>query len=126
MTFAPRESRGGRLLAWSLAGLAALAAWTSWQRARPPVRTDARTLWMSRDHWLDRRVEVEGVVERYAAGTDDEHYALEDGGFRVGLRGAEPDALSRLLGRRARAVGLFEFSESFGIYVQVERLDPAP
>lgn len=119
------DRRGGRLLAWSLAGLAALAAWSAWLRGSPPAPATTRSLWLRRDRYLDRPVDVAGTLERFLPGGPNEHFALEDEGFRVGLRGAAPETLLPLLGRRVDAQGVFEFSESYGGYVQVERLSPS-
>jgi hypothetical protein len=71
-------------------------------------------------------VEVAGELKEFGAGTADDHFALEDDGFRVGVRGdARPEART-LLGRRVRARGVFVFTEKTGAYLESPTLTPEP
>jgi hypothetical protein len=108
---------GAALLGGILWGLGRLPA---------PVPTTARTLWMSRETWAGRRVEVSGTLEVFAAGEPGEHWVLQDGNFRVGVRGLSPAVLRPLVGRRVQARGVFAFSESYGDALMSPALTPEP
>jgi len=92
---------------------------------KPPLRVTAHDLFMQREKWLGRRVLVDGVLERFSPAAG-EYFALEDAGFRVGLRGGDPAALREEVGRRVTAEGEFGFGDGYGAYVELERLDRAP
>lgn len=61
-----------------------------------------------------------------AAGTEGEHYAVEENGFRVGLRGVAGPAPKTLVGRRVVARGVFVFSEKGGGALESPALAPVP
>ena len=79
-----------------------------------PVRVTTQDLWLHRERWAGRRVETEGVLKVFLAGTPLRHYALEDGRYRAGVVGLAPSAPAPLLGRRVLAVGVFVFDEKRG------------
>ncbi|MDE2491586.1 MAG: hypothetical protein KGM24_12135 [Elusimicrobia bacterium] len=111
----------------ALAGAALLgAALWGLGRLSPPAPTTTRALWMSRETWAGRRVDVLGALEVFSPGKPGEHWVLQDGNFRVGVRGLSDAVLNPLLGRRVRARGVFAFSESYGGYLDAPALTPAP
>jgi hypothetical protein len=104
--------------------VASLAALVVRRTFAPPVAAAARRLWLDRDHWTGRFVEVSGELKEFGAGTPDDHFALEDDGFRVGVRGdARPEAKT-LVGQRVRARGVFVFTEKTGGYLESPVLIP--
>ena len=90
-----------------------------------PVPVRARDLWQNRDAWTGKKVEVAGELKAFAAGTADAHFAIEDDGFRVGVRGESRPEPSAVLGRRVRARGVFVFTEKTGGYLESPSLSPA-
>ena len=105
----------------SLLAVGALAALFFQRRCAAPVPVSTRELWQNRDAWTGRKVEVVGELIAFSTGTADAHAAIEDGGFRVGVR-PEPRTL---IGRRVRARGVFVFTEKTGDYLESPELDPA-
>jgi hypothetical protein len=91
---------------------------------KPPLRVTAQTLFMHREQWLGKRVIVDGTLELFSPGAG-QYFAVEDQGFRVGLKGGDPAVLKDDVGRRISAEGEFGFVDGFGAYVSLERLDPA-
>lgn len=92
---------------------------------KPPLRVSAETLFMHREQWLGKRVIVDGTLELFSPGPG-EYFALEDQGFRVGLKGGDPAVLKSDVGHRLSAEGEFGFVDGFGAYVSLERFEPAP
>lgn len=117
-----------RLLLASCA-LAAPLGWlaaSSWlSSAETPADVPVRLLWMERERWEGRKVRTAGTLKRFLEGKPRDHFALEDEGFRVGLRG-EPGELDGLLGRRLSVEGRFRFDPDVGIYVTPERIRAGP
>lgn len=109
-----------------LAAAGALAVPFLQRRCAAPAPVAARELWRDRDAWTGRRVEVSGVLKAFSPGTADEHYAIEDDGFRVGVRGEARPAPGTLLGRRVRARGTFVFTEKTGGYLESPSMAPSP
>jgi hypothetical protein len=108
----------------SLLAVGALAAVIVQHRCAAPVPVRTRELWQNRDAWTGRNVEAVGELKEFLPGTDDAHFAIEDDGFRVGVRGeARPEPKS-LLGRRVRARGVFVFTEKTGGYLESPSLTP--
>jgi hypothetical protein len=106
----------------SLLAAGALAALFVQRRCAAPVPVSTRELWRNRDAWTGRKVEVVGELIAFSTGTADAHSAIEDDGFRVGVRPA-PGAF---FGRRVRARGVFVFTEKTGGYLESPSLAPAP
>lgn len=80
-------------------------------------------LWAAPQRYEGRRVRTTGVVLRINAGEPDEHYVLEGTAQRrVELRGADPDQLSAMLGRRAEVIGRFHFTETTGLGIEVDSI----
>ncbi|MFI5361284.1 MAG: hypothetical protein ACHQ49_04885 [Elusimicrobiota bacterium] len=98
----------------SILAVGALAGLILQRRFAAPVPATTRQLWSDRDAWTGRRIEVVGELKEFGAGTPDDHFALEDDGFRVGVRPAE----ATFLGRRVRARGVFVFTEKTGGYLE--------
>lgn len=98
----------------SLALVAALIGFVVTARRAPPVAASTKVLWMAREKWAGKTVETVGELKEFEAGTPREHYALENDGFRVGVRGKSAAELAPLLGRRVRARGVFVFTEKTG------------
>ena len=108
----------------SLLAAGALGALFLQRRCAAPSAAAPRQLWLARDAWTGRNVEVVGDLKEFSPGTADAHYALEDDGFRVGVRGdARPEART-LAGRRVRARGVFVFTEKTGGYLESPTLAP--
>ena len=70
-------------------------------------------------------MEVVGELREFSAGSADAHYALDEDGFRVGVRGEARPEPRTLLGRRVRARGVFVFTEKTGGYLESPSLVPA-
>ncbi len=108
----------------SLLAVGALAAVIIQHRCAAPVPVRTRELWRDRDAWTGRNVEVVGDLIAFSTGTADAHSAIDDDGFRVGVRGeAHPEAKT-LLGRRVRARGVFDYTEKTGGYLESPSLTP--
>jgi hypothetical protein len=118
------KSRQNLLL--SVVIVAAISALIVKRTFAPPVAAAARQLWLDRDHWTGRFVEVSGELKEFGAGTPDDHFALEDDGFRVGVRGDARPEPRTLVGRRVRARGVFVFTEKTGGYLDSPALMSAP
>ena len=73
-----------------------------------------------------KNVEVVGELKAFSPGTADAHSAIEDDGFRVGVRGDACPAPKTFLGRRVRARGVFVFTENTGGYLESPSLEIAP
>jgi hypothetical protein len=109
----------------SLAAIAALGALFVQHRFAAPARVAIRELWLNRDVWTGKNVEVEGELKAFSPGTADAHSAIEEDGFRVGVRGDAKPAPNTLLNQRVRARGVFVFTEKFGGYLESPSLSPA-
>jgi hypothetical protein len=108
----------------SLLAAGALAALFLQRRCAAPAPVPARELWLNRDSWTGKKVEVVGELKSFSPGTADAHSVIEDEGFRVGVgAGARPEPRT-LLGRRVRARGVFVFTEKNGGYLESPALDP--
>lgn len=117
----------GRHVLLSLLAAGSIAALAAQRRCAAPVQVSVRELWDGgRDRWTGRSVQVAGELKEFAAGTEGEHYAVEEDGFRVGLRGEASPAPKTLLGRRVVARGVFVFSEKGGGALDSPVLAPAP
>lgn len=108
----------GKHVLLSLAAVGALAALFIQHRFAAPVPVAIRELWQNRDVWTGKNVEVVGELKAFSPGTADAHSAIEEDGFRVGVRGDARPAPKTLLGRRVRARGVFVFTEKFGGYLE--------
>jgi hypothetical protein len=91
-----------------------------------PVPVAARDLFLNRDAWTGKKVEVVGELKEFLSGTADAHSAIEEDGFRVGVRGDARPEPRALFGRRVRARGVFVFTEKTGGYLESPALGPAP
>jgi hypothetical protein len=112
-------------LAISALAISALAALFVQHMIAAPTPVAIRELFMNRDAWTGKKVEVVGELKAFSPGTADAHSAIEEDGFRVGIRGdAKPEPKS-LLGQRVRARGVFVFTEKFGGYLESPALSPA-
>jgi hypothetical protein len=100
-----------------LALVAALIGLVIQARLAPPVAASTKAMWMAREKWAGKTVETVGELKEFEAGTPDDHYALENDGYRVGVRGIPAPVLAPLLGRRVRARGVFVFTEKAGGYL---------
>ena len=109
----------------SLLAAGSIAALLFRRCAAPPVVAATRQLWLDRDAWTGRKVEVVGDLKEFGAGTPDDHYALEDEGFRVGVRGDARPTAQTLVGTRVRARGVFVFTEKTGGYLESPELTPS-
>jgi hypothetical protein len=119
---APRSAAAVALLG---AAVFAAALWGLSRLSRPvPVTT--KDLWLHRDRWTGRRVQVDGTLKIFLAGTKLQHYALEDRSFRVGVVGLPSAALTPLLDHRLRATGVFVFDETRGGVLESPALTGAP
>src|SRR4051812_936630 len=112
-------------VALSLAAVAALGALflQHWLAAAAPV--SIRELWMNRDAWTGKKVEVAGELKAFSPGTADAPSAIEEDGYRVGVRGDARPAPKSLLGHRVRARGVFVFTEKYGGYLESPALSQA-
>ena len=109
----------------SFIAVGALAALFIQHRCGAPVPVAIRELWQNRDVWTGRNVEVVGVLKAFSPGTADSHSAIEDDGFRVGVKGDAKPEPRTLLGQRVRARGVFVFTEKYGGYLESPALSPA-
>ena len=109
----------------SLLAVGGLVALFFQHRCAAPVPVLARELWQNRDAWTGRNVEVVGQLIAFSTGTADAHSAIDDDGFRVGVRGDARPEPKTLLGRRVRARGVFVFTEQTGGYLESPTLAPA-
>ena len=101
----------------------------TWRTARSPdreVHTTAtvRQLWEWPESYDGTRVQTEGVVRVFAPGTADEHFVVEDGAYRVGLRGESDAALTPFVGTPVAVDGVLRFEEGFGVALHVEEIAP--
>jgi hypothetical protein len=101
-----------------------LAALFLQRRCAAPAPVLARALWQDRDPWTGKNVEVVGELKEFSPGTPDAHFALEDDGFRVGVRGDARPEPRTLLGKRVKARGVFVFTEKTGGYLESPELTP--
>jgi hypothetical protein len=101
----------------SFLAVGALVALFFQRRCAAPVPVLTRELWRDRDAWTGRKVEVVGQLIAFSTGTADAHSAIDDDGFRVGVRGDARPEPKTLLGRRVRARGVFVFTEKTGGYL---------
>jgi hypothetical protein len=84
-----------------------------------------RQLVESTDHFQGRLVRTQGVLRVFAAGTPDEHYAIEDAEEnRIAVRNVPARRLTPLLGSEVEVVGVFRFVDGFGRAIEVEELVP--
>jgi hypothetical protein len=90
-----------------------------------PTPVAIRELWQNRDAWTGKKVEVVGELLAFSPGTADAHSAIEEDGFRVGVKGDAKPEPRTLLGHRVRARGIFVFTEKFGGYLESPSLSPA-
>jgi hypothetical protein len=104
----------------SLLAAGALVALFLRLRYAAPIPVSTQALWRDRDAWTGRKVEVIGELIAFSTGTADAHFAIEDEGFRVGVR-PKPQGL---VGRRVRARGVFVFTEKTGGYLESPTLAP--
>jgi hypothetical protein len=102
----------------SFLAVGAIAALFFQRRYSAPVPVLTRELWRDRDAWTGRKVEVVGQLIAFSTGTADAHSAIDDDGFRVGVRGDARPEPKTLLGRRVRARGVFVFTEKTGGYLE--------
>ena len=109
----------------SVLAVAALAALFIQHLVAAPTPVAIRELFMNRDAWTGKKVEVVGELKAFSPGTADAHSAIEEDGFRVGVRGDARPAPKSLLGRCVRARGVFVFTEKFGGYLESPSLSPA-
>lgn len=109
----------------SVLAVVGLAALFVQHRCGTPVPVAIRELWMNRDAWTGKDVEVVGELKAFSPGTADAHSAIEEDGFRVGVRGDAHPAPKSLLGHRVRAHGVFVFTEKFGGYLESPALTQA-
>lgn len=122
----PRGANTSKHVLLSAIAVAALAALFVQHRCAAPAPVSIRELWQNRDVWTGKNVEVVGELKAFSPGTADSHSAIEDEGFRVGVRGdAKPEPHS-LLGHRVRARGVFVFTEKYGGYLESPSLSPEP
>jgi hypothetical protein len=110
----------------SLIFAGALAGLVLQRRCAAPVAATPRQLWTAHETWAGRRVETIGAMKVFSPGTPDAHFALEDDGYRVGVRGLPPAAAAAWVGRRVTARGTFVFTEKTGGYLDAPELSPAP
>ena len=115
----------GKHVLLSLAAIGALTALFIQRRCGAPVPVAIRELWQNRDAWTGRNVEVVGELKAFSPGTAGAHSAIEEDGFRVGVKGDAKPELRTLLGHRVRARGVFVFTEEFGGYLESPTLSPA-
>src|SRR6185312_10889654 len=108
----------------SVLAVAALAALFIQHMLAAPAPVSIRELWMNRDAWTGKKVEVVGELKAFSPGTADAHSAIEEDGFRVGVRGDAKPSPKSLLGQRVRARGVFVFTEKFGGYLESPSLSP--
>ena len=109
----------------SVLAVAALAALFIQHLVAAPAPVAIRELFMNRDAWTGKKVEVVGELKAFSPGTADAHSAIEEDGFRVGVRGDAKPAPKSLLGHRVRARGVFVFTEKFGGYLESPSLSQA-
>ena len=122
----PRAINSGKHVLLGVLAGGALAGLILQRRCAAPVPASTSQLWRDRDAWTGRNVAVVGELKVFLPGTDDEHYAIDDDGFRVGVRGEARPEPRTLLGRRVRARGVFVFTEKTGGYLESPALTPAP
>ena len=108
----------------SITAVAALAILFIQHRFAAPIPVRTSVLWRDRDPWTGKNIEVVGELKEFSPGTPDAHFALEDDGFRVGVRGEARPEPRTLLGRRVRARGVFVFTEKTGGYLESPALTP--
>jgi hypothetical protein len=80
------------------------------------IRVSIRTIVQNRAHWLGRRVRVRGALLRFSDPRSGVYGAVDDRGFRIGIR--HLDGWATLVGHSVVAVGTVEFDPSFGLYLE--------
>jgi hypothetical protein len=115
----------GKHVLLSLLAVGALVALFLQHRLAAPVPVQTVELWRNRDSWTGRKVEVVGRLIAFSTGTADAHSAIDDDGYRVGVRGDARPEPKTLLGQRVRARGVFVFTEKTGGYLESPELAPA-
>lgn len=81
-----------------------------------------RDIWTRPERYLGDRVRTEGTLRVFLAGTELEHYAVEDvNQFRVGVQGVPLDELRALLDQPVRVEGNLVFT-SRGLFINTERM----
>ena len=102
----------------SVLAVTALASLFIKRRCAAPTSATSRQLWRDRDAWTGRNVEVIGELKEFSPGTVDAHFAIENDGYRVGVRGETRPEARTFVGRRVRARGVFVFTEKTGGYLE--------
>jgi hypothetical protein len=102
--------------------VAAIAGLLIQRRFAAPARPTIEQLWMQRDPWTGKTVEVVGDLKEFEAGTPGAHLVIENEGYRVGVRGETKPPARSLVGLRVRARGVFVFTEKTGGYLESPEL----
>ena len=121
--------RGPVLISLVIALAVVVVASRTWRTARSPDReaptaATVRQLWEWPASYDGTRVQTDGVVRVFAPGAAGEHFVVEDGSYRVGLRGAPAAALTPLVGTPVAVDGVLRFEEGFGVALQVDEIVP--
>jgi hypothetical protein len=106
----------------SLVIVGALAGLFLQRRCAAPASASTEQLWADRDAWTGKTVEVVGDLKEFGAGTADDHFVVEDKGYRVGVRGDARPAARTMVGTTVRARGVFVFTEKTGGYLESPEL----
>ena len=117
------------LISLAIALTVVVVAAVAWRTVRSPDHevyptATVRQLWDWPGSYDGTRVRTQGVVRVFAPGTADEHFVVEAGSYRVGLRGASDAALTPLVGTPFAVAGVLRFEEDFGVALDVEEITP--